>query len=155
LGNPSSRLLDLNHDGKPECVSGDDRFPYVFTDYADSAWPVRIWSYRGGFRDVTRLFPSAVLHDARRLWRYTGARIRRHDDTYGLLAPGRQISACSGEHAPRFANFARSGARTSCTAALLMSRPGDISATYVASCGGRVSLSTSVVSDPGLDEQPP
>ncbi|HYX88567.1 MAG TPA: VCBS repeat-containing protein [Gaiellaceae bacterium] len=86
-GNPSYRLLDLDGDGRPELVSGDDRFPYVFTDFADSAWPVRIWSYRSGrFNDVTRQFPAAVLRDGRHLWRHAAARIRRRDDVYGVLA---------------------------------------------------------------------
>ena len=60
-GNPSPELQDLNGDRLPEFVSGDDRFAYAFTSYADSAFPIQIWRFEGGrFRDTTRSFPAAI-----------------------------------------------------------------------------------------------
>jgi streptogramin lyase len=82
---PSVR--DLNGDGKPELRSRDARFAYVFEAYAFSAFPIQIWSYRRGrFREVTRLFPSAIRGDARRLWRlYLHERRRKDASVRGLL----------------------------------------------------------------------
>jgi hypothetical protein len=76
-GNPAARSVDLGHDGRPEFVSGDDRFPYEFADFADSSWPVSIWAYRAGtFTNVTRRFPATIRADARRQW---GAAFSRHN----------------------------------------------------------------------------
>jgi hypothetical protein len=59
------RLRDLDRDGRPELVAGDDRF--MFSYY--SADPIQIWAYRQGrFRDVTRRFPKQVAQDARKWW---------------------------------------------------------------------------------------
>ena len=77
-GNAGYRSVDLDHNGLPEFVSGDDRFAYVFTDFADSSWPVQIWSYRSGrFIDVTRKHPALIRRDARREWRWAFATQRR------------------------------------------------------------------------------
>jgi len=74
-GNAAARTADLDHDGTPEFVSGDDRFAYQFTDFADSSWPVQIWAFRlGAFRDVTRRFPAAIRTDARHQWRLASSR---------------------------------------------------------------------------------
>ena len=82
-GDPGVRLADLDHDGLPEFVSGDDRFAYQFTDFGDSSWPVQIWIYLGGgFYEVTQDFPLTIAADARSQWAYafsrgsTGARKR-------------------------------------------------------------------------------
>jgi streptogramin lyase len=60
------RMIDLNHDGRPELVAKDDRFAYAFdAGFAGSLFPIQIWSYRDGrFVDVTRHFPNIVERDA-------------------------------------------------------------------------------------------
>jgi hypothetical protein len=74
-GNPAMRTVDLDHDRTPEFVSGDNRFAYRFTDFADSSWPVQIWVFRSGaFGDVTRRFPAAIRKDAQRQWRVAFSR---------------------------------------------------------------------------------
>jgi hypothetical protein len=85
-GNTDYRLADLDGDGLPEFASSDDRFAYIFTDFADSAFPVQIWRFRNGaFRDVTRRFPALIRHDARRDWRSAFTKQRRAENR-GLLA---------------------------------------------------------------------
>jgi len=79
------RLRDLDRDGRPELVSRDDRFTEVFTSYAGSVTPIRIWSYRRGrFRDVTRRHPAQVRRDAARLWRLY-LKYGPHDEARGIL----------------------------------------------------------------------
>jgi hypothetical protein len=86
-GNPAARIVDLDHDGVAEFVSGDDRFSYEFTDYADSSWPVRIWDYRSGaFSEVTRRFPAAIRKDAARQWRVAFSRGSNWVRKRGVLA---------------------------------------------------------------------
>ena len=69
-GDPGYTLVDLNGDGVPELRSFDDRFAYAFTDYADSAFPPLIYSYRAGrLVDVTRSFKSRIAKDAKSLLR--------------------------------------------------------------------------------------
>ena len=86
-GNVSYRLTDLDGDGRPELRSADDRFAYVFTSFATSYFPLRVWHYRHGrFVDVTRRFPGAVRADAARLWtRYLHERAQ-HAEVRGVLA---------------------------------------------------------------------
>ncbi len=72
-GNPGYRLEDLDHDGKFEFVSGDDRFSDAFTSHAASRLPPRIWRYAaGGLQDVTRAFPSLLEKDATDCWKAFG-----------------------------------------------------------------------------------
>jgi streptogramin lyase len=79
------RLRDLDGDRRPEFISRDDRFTEVFTAYAGSVTPIRIWSYRRGhFHDVTRRYPGQVRRDAAYLWRLY-RKYRRHDDARGIL----------------------------------------------------------------------
>jgi HYR domain len=82
------RFSDLNHDGRPEFNSVDTRFAYVFTDFADSFFPVQMWTYTNGkLADVTRRFPALIKRDARELWRtYLRRRNRHGDDVRGVLA---------------------------------------------------------------------
>jgi hypothetical protein len=48
-------------------VSADDSFKYAFTDGADSADPIQIWSFSAGaFHDVTRGYPNLIAADAAR-----------------------------------------------------------------------------------------
>src|SRR5712691_5346949 len=96
-GNAGYRLVDLDHDGRPEFRSGDDRFAYAFTAFAASAWPVRIWHFdHGRMRDVTRAFAlregaaAAVPRGSRRARRLgrgrADARPRRRG--VGVRRPG-------------------------------------------------------------------
>lgn len=77
---------DIDRDGKAELRSYDDRFAYEFTDYADSAFPPLIYSFRAGvLTDVTRSFPKVVSTDAKRqLRRYQ--RLRHRRDIRGVVA---------------------------------------------------------------------
>ena len=69
-GNPGYRLEDLDHDGKTELVTGDDRFAYAFTSYAASRLPPRIWRYSSGaLEEVTRSFPSLLEEDGTSCWK--------------------------------------------------------------------------------------
>jgi hypothetical protein len=48
-------------------LSGDDAFKYEFTDGADSADPIQIWSFSGlAFHNVTRSYPKLIAADAAR-----------------------------------------------------------------------------------------
>jgi hypothetical protein len=86
-GDPTYTLRDLNGDGRPEFASADDRFAYAFTDFADSGFPVQIWSYQAGrFANVTRSFPLQVRRDAAAQWRYYSSSRREHRSPRGVLA---------------------------------------------------------------------
>lgn len=81
------RVKDLGADGRPELVSADARFAYVFTYFAASLFPVQIWHFqRGRVLDVTRSFQAQVRNDADALWRYYGKYRRTGDDVRGVLA---------------------------------------------------------------------
>jgi hypothetical protein len=85
-GNSGYTLADLDGNGSLELRSFDDRFAYEFTDYADSAFPPLIYSYRAGaLTDVTRSFPKLVSADAKvQLRRYK--RLHRRRDIRGVVA---------------------------------------------------------------------
>lgn len=88
-GDLTYHLNDLNHDGVLELVSGDDRFAYIFTAYAGSAFPIQIWNYRPGkMTDVTRSYPRLVTQDAARLYKQylTEKRTGDFPDFRGILA---------------------------------------------------------------------
>lgn len=87
-GNAGYRLVDLDRDGRLELETGDERFPYVFTAYADSVDPLQVLQYRAGrFVDATRSFPREVERHADRLWRdYLRVRLEPDADVRGLLA---------------------------------------------------------------------
>jgi len=87
-GDQSYRLNDLNHDGKLELVSADDRFAYVFTAYAGSAFPVEVWDYAAGrMTDATRSYPALTRTDAAALWKeYLAQRSSQFPDPRGILA---------------------------------------------------------------------
>jgi hypothetical protein len=76
------RLVDLDDDGRPEFRSADWRFRYQFGSFADSAFPLRVFSYRQGvFKDVTRRHRRLVRADARRWKRLY---LQRRDGPYAL-----------------------------------------------------------------------
>lgn len=77
---PGFTLKDLNGDGTPEWLTGDDAFAYRFTSYVFSGLPIVILRYSAGqFTDVTRSFPALIAKDAR-FWKKHYNRIRRHRD---------------------------------------------------------------------------
>jgi hypothetical protein len=85
-GNVDSKLVDADGDGALEIVSSDDRFAYEFASFADSAFPIQIWSFRDGrLVDTTRRYPSLVAEDAARQWRWY-RRHRRRGEVRGFLA---------------------------------------------------------------------
>lgn len=58
-------------------ASADSRFARLFTSFASSGVPIRIWRFRSGhFFDVTRMFPEAITADAARWWKVI-QRVRR------------------------------------------------------------------------------
>jgi hypothetical protein len=87
-GDLDYRLKDLNGDGDPDFLTGDDRFAYRFTSYAGSAFPIRIWTYRGGrLIDVTRGYSGLVTADAASQWRdYLAVEKTQDPDPRGILA---------------------------------------------------------------------
>jgi hypothetical protein len=87
FGNAGYKLRDLSKDKSPELVTGDDRFAYLFTSYADSSFPINI--YRLGetrFTDVTRKFRKVVRTDARRKLRLYRRALKDKRDVRGILA---------------------------------------------------------------------
>jgi hypothetical protein len=85
--NEGYRAADLDRNGLPEFVAGDNRFAYEFADFAESRWPIQIWSYRAGrFADVTRRFRAAIANDARSLWRSVPNRRLFPGTNHGVLA---------------------------------------------------------------------
>ena len=82
------KLEDLGLDGRPEFRTGDDRFAYVFSSFAASAFPIRILRFdHGRFVDVTRRFPKLVRRDAAELYaRYRSGLRSAFPDVRGILA---------------------------------------------------------------------
>jgi hypothetical protein len=84
-GSAEPKVRNLDHDGKPEFLSQDDRFAYDFDGYAGSVRPIQIWSYRHAkFRDVTRRYPRLVSDDARAIWQIY-LRYREKESVRGIL----------------------------------------------------------------------
>jgi hypothetical protein len=90
FGGPAYVLRDANKDGRPEFVSGDDRFTDLFTSHAASAEPIAIYQFgEGKFTNVTRKFRSAIRAHARRLLRFYRQELREpraNRDVRGILA---------------------------------------------------------------------
>lgn len=69
-GNPGYRLADFDRDGRPELLTADDTFGYLFTSWASSGEPALIFHYaKGELANVTRQFPKQVQADADQYWR--------------------------------------------------------------------------------------
>lgn len=67
-------------------VTGDARFGYAFASFADSAFPVRLLTFRAGtWRDVTRDHPETLRADAAR-WLKEYKKRRNGTRALGLLA---------------------------------------------------------------------
>jgi hypothetical protein len=85
-GNFGYVLGDLEHDGKQELVTRDDRFSYAFSSFADSRWPVRILSYRqGGLTVVTLAYASEIRRDSTALWHEAMSR-KKTRSNQGVIA---------------------------------------------------------------------
>jgi len=87
-GSSSYTQRDLDRDGRPEWVTADPRFEYLFTSFAASAVPLRIYDYRDGkFGVVTGRYPALVRKDAARWWRFYKRRPSTSSSDYrGFLA---------------------------------------------------------------------
>jgi hypothetical protein len=89
-GNTGYDLTDLDSDGRPEFVSADDAFAGAFTSYAASFFPPLVLDYdaaaKGGFRDVTRGFPSLARKNMRDALHTLRQARRRHYETLGIVA---------------------------------------------------------------------
>jgi hypothetical protein len=86
-GNVGYVLADLDHDGKQELVTRDDRFSYAFASFADSRWPVRILAYRAGkLTVVTKTYAAEIKRDAGLLWHEAMARARKGPSNQGIMA---------------------------------------------------------------------
>jgi hypothetical protein len=73
--------------GKVVFVGRDDSFAYVFTDYAESGAPLKIWAYDASrFADVTREYPSAISKDAAFWWKEYRSLLKTHGDVRGMLS---------------------------------------------------------------------
>jgi hypothetical protein len=84
--NPGYRLRDLGADGRPEFLTGDDRFNYAFSCYACSGVPVLIQRYeRGRLVNVTRRFPKTIRADAASWWAVYKKAVRLRVYPTGIL----------------------------------------------------------------------
>lgn len=73
--------------GVPVFGSQDDRFSYLYTSYAASARPLRLWRLRHGrFVDVTASYPGRIAADARGLAVEIAKVARRGEEVRGLVA---------------------------------------------------------------------
>jgi hypothetical protein len=88
FGDPGTNIKDLNHDGRFEFVTADDRFAYEFTDFAASGLPLQILTFSGGrFHDVTNSYPALIRKDASFWLRTFKGMARQHYvDTVGVIA---------------------------------------------------------------------
>ena len=85
-GNVGYRAKNLDGRAGVELVSSDDRFAYVFTDFADSFFPLQLWHFdHGRLLDVTRAFPGQIDVNANALWS-SYLKVRRTGDVRGVLA---------------------------------------------------------------------
>jgi hypothetical protein len=89
-GNGGYDLRDLNGDGRPEFVSGDDAFAAAFTAYAASFSPPRVLDYDasapGALRDVTRSYPTLARTNGQRALRELRRAKRQGGETLGFAA---------------------------------------------------------------------
>jgi hypothetical protein len=87
FGNPPVRMRDLDADGRPEFVTGDNRFAYKYTAYAFSRFPLQVWSYENGrLVNRTRSHRPDVRADAARHWREYRRRRGGRMDMRGVFA---------------------------------------------------------------------
>ena len=97
---PGDRILDLNHNGRFEFLTADDRFAYAFTDFAASGLPVQVLSFSGGrFHDVTRQYRHRVARDGDRwLGAFRSQAAKHFADTTGYIAAWAADEDLLGKH---------------------------------------------------------
>lgn len=85
FGDAGARILDLHGDKNYEFLSADYRISEAgFTDYADSAAPLQIFSFsHNAFHDVTRQYPNRLRADAAK---WLGAFHHHFGNGRGLIA---------------------------------------------------------------------
>jgi hypothetical protein len=106
-GNFSYVLADLDHEGKQEVVTRDDRFSYAFASFADSRAPVRIYGYRQGRLALeTTSYPAEIRRDATALWREAVAR-KRGRSNQGIMAAWAADQCLLGRSAAAFRTIDR------------------------------------------------
>ena len=77
------------HEGRYWFITGDDRFAYAFTDFADSAFPMAVWTIDGAGHlvNATRQRPDLVAANAATLWKgYLQDKTTKKTDVRGVLA---------------------------------------------------------------------
>ncbi|MGI8512801.1 MAG: hypothetical protein ACR2NH_09265 [Solirubrobacteraceae bacterium] len=80
------RIRDLGGDARPELLSADARFAFLYSSFAESRFPIRILRYKAGkLTSVTRRFPRLIRRDLRRQKR-SFRRLRKHLNPRGALA---------------------------------------------------------------------
>jgi hypothetical protein len=81
------RIRNLGGDARPEFLSADARFAFLYSSYADSGFPIRILRFKAGkLSSVTRRFPRLIRKDLGRQKRKF-RRLRRGDTSpRGALA---------------------------------------------------------------------
>jgi hypothetical protein len=128
-GSSGIRQTDLDHDGRPEWVTADPSFEYLFTSFAGSGVPIRIYGYRNGvFADVTRTFRTEIARDAARWWGYyQQQRAHAPDDSRGVLAAWAADEYLLGAGAKVWAALAAANAHGDLT--------GDVAADWPAGAG--------------------
>ena len=81
------RLAKTDGFSRPQFLSGDDRFAYVFTSFAASSMPIQIWRYSAGdLLEVTRCFPALITADATRNWTAAVENAKTGEPVTGVLA---------------------------------------------------------------------
>lgn len=86
-GDPGYVLTNIDHRERPEFRSGDKRFSFLYTSFAESRFPIQIWRYRGGrLKTVTREFRNTVRRDRDSHLRAYRAIRRAKGDVRGALA---------------------------------------------------------------------
>ena len=89
-GSGGYRLGDLNGDGRQEFEGLDPAFEDAFTSHAASFGPALVLAFdatkKGGFRDVTRRFPSVVRRNAKEALHILGLARKQHGETEGAVA---------------------------------------------------------------------
>jgi hypothetical protein len=85
FGDPGARIVDLR--GHYLFRSADDRFAYVFTSFAASAFPVQLWRFKNGrLTNVTREYPDTIAADAAQLWHGVLSQRSSHGEVRGVFA---------------------------------------------------------------------
>jgi len=89
-GSGGYKLADRDRDGRPELSGLDPAFEDAFTSHAASFGPPVVLAFdatsKGGFRDVTRRFPSVVRRNAKEALHILGLARRQHGETEGAVA---------------------------------------------------------------------